>query len=356
MHRLDDKRSFETFDPTGVRRALTLLANQAAQAWSESSTLKLPTSYKSVREIVMVGMGGSGLGGHVIESAFRNRLRVPFILIHGYDLPASVGPHSLVIFSSYSGDTEEVLTAHALAKTKRAKRLGLSSGGALGRMISRGEIPGYRFNPVSNPENHPRFGLGYTLFGLLGMLRAVGLLSITDTEVRQAVGSLAFNTKNWETTVPLKKNKAKECAVKLFGTIPVFIGAEWLEDSVRIMSNQLHETAKQFGFHFAIPELNHHLMEGLDHPIGIGKRLAFLTLASPLARERIKKRIAITRKIIRSRGIKEFLYETRGTSALADIAEALSFGSYLTYYLGILNGVDPALIPWVKHFKEELGK
>ncbi len=355
MHQLDDAKLRAGLDRSGAVRAIDLLGEQARQAWREARALKFPASYTHVEEIVMNGMGGSGLAGHIIEAAFRGRLRVPFFLTHSYEVPAHVGSRSLFILSSYSGATEEVLMSLRLARARHAKLLGIASGGALGRAIRSG-TPGYKFFATYNPGNVPRLGQGYMIFGLLGVLAAARLLRLARDEVKLATDALAVASRRFGPAVPLKRNRAKQLAAALHGKIPVFVGAEFLEDSARVMSNQVHESSKQFGCHFAIPELNHHLMEGLTFPRGLAQKLAFVFFPSALYHPRVQKRFSITRDVVRHHKIPVYAHRPTGSTPFAQIAELLSFGSYVTYYLGLLNRVDPSPNPWVDYFKRRLGK
>lgn len=356
MHLLDDQKYLAKLDRSRVIRAIELLPEQARQAWREARTIKLPASYRRVHEIVMNGMGGSGLAGHIVEAAFRSRLRVPFFLTHSYDVPAHVRAHTLYILSSYSGDTEEVLVTMKAARARGAKLVGIAAGGALGRAIERGRLPGYKFFPTYNPGNVPRLGQGYMIFGVLGLLKTARLLTLTNQEVRETVGALRDAARRFSPLVPLARNQAKQLATKLQGTIPVLVGAEFLEDSARIMSNQLHETAKQCGFHFAIPELNHHLMEGLGFPKSVVRKLAFVFFPSLLYHPRVRKRFPITNEVVRRHMISTDTYRPSGQTPFAQIADVLAFGSYVTYYLGLLNRVDPGPNPWVDYFKKKMGK
>lgn len=355
MHLLDNQKQFSKYDRSGILRSIDLLAEQAEQAWQESHNISLPAGYNEVHEIVMNGMGGSGLAGHVIEAAFRDRLRVPFFLTHSYDVPAHVRAHTLYILSSYSGNTEEILSSRDTAQKMDAKLLAISSGGLLGKDIEKGRIPGYLFSGSKNIGNQPRFGLGYTIFGVLGLLRAADLLKLSHEEVTEAIESMRSGIASYCASVPLIRNKAKQFALKLQGKIPIFIGAEFLEDSARIMTNQLHENAKQFGFHFAIPELNHHLMEGLRFPKGFHEKLTCVFLSSNLNHPRVQKRFPITESVFKRHNIDTQVYKPKGATPFAQLTDALAFGSYLTYYLSILNKVDPTPNPWVDYFKKKLG-
>ncbi len=356
MSPLDKPQDRQHYDRAGIYRAIELLPEQAKQAWAEARRIVLPAPYRRAREAVMSGMGGSGLAGHLIESAFRDRLRAPFFLLHGEEAPHYLGPETLVFLSSYSGTTEEVLNFWQEARQRRAKLLGLTSGGDLGQAITRGALRGYRFSPTYNPGDKPRFGLGYLFFGLLGLLRAARLLPLSAAEMSDGFAALREAVARFGVNRPQKINLAKQLAENFHQRIPIFLGPVFLEDSARIIANQTHETAKQFAFHFALPELNHHLMEGLKHPAAVRRNLVFLMLDSSLLQGKMSRRLALTREIIKKHRLPLSVYRPRAKTRLGQIAEILVFGSFLSYYLGLLNRLDPAPNPWVDYFKQRLGR
>ncbi|MDP3985277.1 MAG: SIS domain-containing protein, partial [bacterium] len=171
LHPLDNPKTF-ALDRGNVIASIDMLADQAKQAWSEAKRIHIPESFRDIDHIVMNGMGGSGLAGHIVEAAFRDKLTIPFFLTHSYKIPKHVGKKTLYIISSYSGDTEEVLASYEEAKRRGAHVLGIASGGVLGEKIKKGALTGYCFKPVYNPGKKPRFALGYSIFGVLGLLDA----------------------------------------------------------------------------------------------------------------------------------------------------------------------------------------
>ena len=327
---------------------------QCQQAWSEVKKIKIPPAYRRVKNIVINGMGGSALGGHVIVSLFQKQLRVPMHVINSYTLPGWVNRDTLYILSSYSGTTEEVLATFAEARRRHAKLLVICAGGQLGKLAKKFKIPAYIFEPRFNPCNQPRMGLGYSIIGQVALLRQCGLLSVSEGEFQSAVASVHAWHAKFGAKVPLKKNPAKKLASELVGRIPIIMAAEHLSGNAHILANQLNENAKTFSAYFLLSELNHHLMEGLHFPRANRTMLRFVSLESGCYFPTMAKRFAITKKVLQKNRIKYSAYATRSRAAFAEVLEVLLFGSYANYYLALANKLDPSPILFVDYFKAAL--
>ena len=140
MQKLDDSKIFARLDRRGVLASADLFGEQLATAWRVAKQVSLPASYRGINSIVIVGMGGSALGSHIIQSLFFDSLAVPLMIVNDYRVPASVGPKTLYIISSYSGTTEEPLASIAAARRQGAKLLAVSAGGILAEMIKQKKI------------------------------------------------------------------------------------------------------------------------------------------------------------------------------------------------------------------------
>jgi len=153
---------------------------------------------------------------------------------------------------------------------------------------------------------------------------------------------------------PFEKNSAKKIAQKIFGKITILIAGEFLSGSIHVWQNQQHEIAKNFGCYFLIPELNHHLLEGLSCPQSNPQNLICLMIKSKLYRIEIQKRFEITKEVLLKNKIEVIEYECNGKNEFLQAFETIHFGSYVNFYLSILNEKDPTSIPWVDYFKLRL--
>ncbi len=173
------------------------------------------------------------------------------------------------------------------------------------------------------------------------------MISISDEEVSQAI------TEVRQAQEEIKK-QAQNLAEKIQGSIPVVISAEFLSGNAHILRNQFNETSKSFAAFSLLSELNHHLMEGLKNPSD--KKLYFLFISSGFYSDRMKKRVELTKDVVEKNNVKWGEYQPSGSSKLSQVLNVLSFGGFLTYYLAMLYGQDPSVIPWVDYFKEQLEK
>ena len=277
---LDNIKRIKKLDSQGMWQSIESLGLQCQQAWEEAQEVKIPKSYRNIDNILINGMGGSGLGGHIIEFLYGGELKVPFKVINSYKLPGFVNQRTLYILSSYSGTTEEVLATLSEARKRRARLLVICAGGVLARQAKKNRIPGYIFTPRFNPCGQPRMGLGYAIVGLITMLKKCGLFRVTEAEFKGIIKTIVLLHRDFGLKTPISRNKAKKTAQAVQASIPIIVGAGHLAGNTHVIANQINENSKNFSAYFLISELNHHLMEGLLFPKGNRKNLHFLFIES----------------------------------------------------------------------------
>jgi glucose/mannose-6-phosphate isomerase len=354
MTNLDNLSSLKTLDPQNVLGSIELLGQQARQAWEEVSLLKFPVNYSGISNIVFSGMGGSALGAYVVKSLFSQNLTVPFEIINDYSLPYYVNEKTLVMLASYSGTTEETISGAKLALQKKACITGLTTGGLLADFFKKNNLPAYIFKPKFNPSNQPRLGTGYSVFGQISILNALKILNIPAGEVDELMKTLNNGNRNYGINNLTANNPAKQLATKWQQKIPIIVAGEFLTNTGRVIRNQLHESSKCFAAYHDIPELNHHLLEGLTNPKINPQLLSFLFLNSKNYSPKIRQRIAITKDVITQQKIKVNEFNPKSPSKISQAFECIQFGAYVNYYLALLYGVNPSQIPWVDYFKKKL--
>lgn len=347
MINLDDKNLIAKIDKKNVYTSVGELAKQYKQAWKESQEIHFPKDYKKAHNIVLCGMGGSAYAAYFIKALFGNSLSVPFELVNDDSLPAYVNENTLVMLSSYSGSTDETISCAREALARKAKITAVSSGSKLAAFMKNHNFPAYLFNPLYNPAGQPRLGQGYMIAGHIGILTKIGLISLSNNEANNAIDFLESNNKSIELI-------AKNTASKFTEKIPVIVASAHLAGNAHTLRNQFNETAKNFSAYSLIPELNHHLMEGLLHPKE--RVLKFLFLKSSFYSPIIQKKLELTREVVAKNNIDAVEIEVLGDTPFAQTLYALSFGGYLTFYLAIIYNQDPSVIPWVDYFKEKLAK
>lgn len=324
---------------THVLESTAHFPDQCQQAWEESTKIVFGEEYQNIYNIVVCGMGGSRFTPKSIKELFRDRIKEPYEIVEDYTLPAYVDHDTLVILSSYSGTTEEVLSCAQDAAKRGARVTAVSTKKIV-------DAPSYIFNPKYNPCGQPRIGGGYLLMGHLGILKALKLIDVLDAEVKEAIEYVRM----------ADQSQAKDLANIFFDKHPFIITAEFLKGFGNGFANQINETAKMISDYRYIPELNHHLMEGLKHPDTLKQSGLFVFITSDLYSPKIQKRFMITRDVVEKQGIGTHEVKLRGKTKLAQLLEAFTLSGFTTYYLAMLYGTDPVAIPWVTYFKEQLVK
>ena len=357
MHPLDDPKRYRRLDPKRVGASIQALGEQVEEAWAQMKDVTIPAGYKNISRICHNGMGGSALGGYIIRAVYDRELPVPFEVVNSYTLPGYVDASTLCVFLTYSGTTEEVLATRAQALKAKAKIFCITAGGQLGAWAKQRQIPEYRFDDTAgNPSAQPRMGLGYTLIGELGLFARLGLVRVPESEIQNITALLKRKNVAWGPEVPFAKNPAKQLAKKLEHKIVQLVASEHLAGNVHAWANQTNETAKTLSDHRVIPELNHHLLEGLKFPAENREHVHFLFFESKLYDQRNQFRYKVTKKVVTGNKLKHDSVTLQASTRLGQSFEMLAFGSYVTYYQGLLGNVDPARIAWVDLFKSELKK
>lgn len=342
---LNNLEEIRKLDPQDTLGSTEKMAEQMEAAWEQVQHVQVPQDYKDVSNIVFCGMGASIYGALVFKAIAGENNKYPTEYVSDYHLPKFVGGSSLVVLTSYSGTTEEVLSCAHEAKEMGAKMLILTKGGPLAEFAKENNIPSYIFDGALNPAGVPRLGNGYTIIGLLGLLSKAGIYEVTSEQIQEAIGVLKARREEI-------KNWALKDAEKYLGKVPIIIAAEHLSGNAQILRNQFNETSKAFSSFFLVPDLNHHLMEGLQFPHPTN--LQFILIMSHNYSDKIKKRMGLTADVIRKNNHVVHDITSEGSTKYVDFITILAYGCYLTLYLGLLYEQNPAVNPWVDWFKEQL--
>jgi glucose/mannose-6-phosphate isomerase len=351
---LDDKQALIKIDPDNVMGSISMFPDQCQEAWDQASKLKFPDEFKNVDNIIVCGMGGSSFTPKTIKELYFDKIKKPYEVVNGYDLPAYANQNSLIILSSYSGTTEEVLSCLKQAKDLNSKITVVTKGGDLEKYITDSGGVGFIFKASKNPSNQPRVGAGYTLFGHLGILYSLDLIDLDQIEVEEAIKYSKIVGDKMGSDVLTDQNPAKKLALTLKDTYPYLIAAEHFRGFVNGFANQINETAKMISDYRYIPELNHHLMEGLKNPSSLQENALFVLLRSDLYSKNISLRFDITKEVIEAQSIKTHQIFFEGDTKLKQVLEGFTLSGFTTMYMAALYGINPVKIPWVDHFKKKL--
>jgi len=340
---LDDRAKILWLDSQNMLGSLEQLSEQIDEAHLAVEKIVAPEKFKKASAIVVCGMGGSALGAHILKTVFAGQLATPFEIVNNYHLPAWVGKNTLVLAISYSGTTEEALSALSEAKARGSMAAVITSGGSLRASAKKNNLPAIVFTVNHNPCGSPRMGLGYLLFGALMFFAKCGFIRFGSRELGEAVSTVKEFGKKFGVARPEKKNTAKQLATALLGKTVWYIGAEHLAGSVHVAANQMNENAKRFAGYFVIPELNHHLLEGMIFPKTNPDNVAWVLVESGWYSAKIKKRFQVTKEILTKNRISFVSYSCAAPTQFLQAMECLVLFSYTSYYSALLEGLDPTV-------------
>jgi len=235
---IDSVEAIKKGDPEDMLGRIKELPQQVRDAWKIAQQASLPPAYGDVRNITILGMGGSAIGGELAGALLGDELKVPFSVHRDYGVPGYVGRDSLVITSSYSGNTEETLSGFEEAKKRGAKLLVITTGGRLAEEAKTLRLPLVTFSYKARP----RATLGYSMTLALGVLVKLGFAKDPSADIDRALADVAKLEERVHEGA--RTNDAKRLAIELYGKIPVFFGAGVLGVMARRAKGQWDENAK----------------------------------------------------------------------------------------------------------------
>jgi len=303
-----------------------------------------------IQNVVFAGMGGSALPA-LLGSTWPG-YDLPFEICRQYNIPAYVSEKTLFIACSYSGNTEETLSALAEAEAKDAVIVIMAGGGKLEEIAGQKNYP---FVKVPKAEQ-PRYAVFYMLVGLVTILEATGLLTAKDatSQLAQATSFLKAKVKDWLPTVPADKNPAKALAMELAGKSGVVYGGPLMAPAAYKWKISFNENAKNVAWWGQYPEFNHNEFIGWSsHPVD--KPYAVVDLRSSFEHPRVQQRFELSDKLLSGKRPAANVVEAQGETLLEHLLWTINFGDFVTIYLALLNNVNPAPVDLVEKFKKELG-
>jgi glucose/mannose-6-phosphate isomerase len=350
MSVLDDLDAYKRIDPQGMLARIRDLPHQCRAAWQEVQALKLPDDYCDIDKVVILGMGGSAIAGDFLRSLVALESPVPIFSHRDYELPLLVDGRTLLIASSYSGNTEEVLSCFERGLGTGAKKVVITGGGKLLTTARANGVPAFVFHY----ESEPRAALGYGIMPLLAIAQKVGIVADKDEDVDEAIAAMLGLATRIDETVPLDRNPAKQLAQRLHQRLPVIYSAGILAQVAHRWKGQLNETSKMWCFYEELPEANHNALVGYGLPKEIAAKALVVFLRAPSLHPRILLRYELTQTALEEAGVESATVDAEGKSPLAQMMSAVLFGDWVSLYLAILNGVEPAPTPPIAKLKERL--
>lgn len=297
-----------------------------------------------VQHVYVSGMGGSGIGADFVASFISNECKIPYLVGKGYDIPAYLGPNSLTIASSYSGNTEETLTAFDAIQKTGSRTICIASGG---KILAAAEKLGLDNVRVPGSWPSPRACLGFSLVAQLAVLQKLGLIgSSALDEVRKAITLI----NNEQDDI---KARAEKVANLILGKLPVIYATDRYAPVAVRFRQQVNENAKALCWHHIVPEMNHNELVGWRDK---HDDLAVIWFRSRNDHERNQVRMDINKEIISNYTSTLIELYAKGDSQIQQSLYLVNLGDWITWYLAQLRGVDAIEVKVIDFLKGELGK
>ncbi len=350
MSILDQPDRCRSIDPQSMMSLVESFPEQvysAEQAWRD---LSLPAPCET-RALIVTGLGGSAIGGDILRSVTGPQLRVPLTVNRDYALPGCVDASTLVVACSYSGNTEETLSAYQHARRAGASIVCISSGGKLAALAKADAVPVLRL-PGGLP---PRAALGHSLFALIAAMQAMKIIPDMTESISETIGLLKRLKGQYGAENPESGNPAKSLARSLSGKIVAIYGSSAIMDAAAFRwRSQIAENAKNLAFHHVLPEMNHNELVGWLYPEDVLRRVGVVFLRDKDDHPQTQRRFDLTREIIAGRAGAVQEVWSEGNSLLARVMSSIYLGDFVSLYLAYLNNTDPSPVQVIDYFKGRL--
>ncbi|MEO0131822.1 MAG: bifunctional phosphoglucose/phosphomannose isomerase [candidate division WOR-3 bacterium] len=332
-----------------MRNIIYNLPEQIKDAWKINVRIK--RCRRNYENIVISGMGGSGIGGDLLRVLTLSTLKVPLITIKDYQVPGFVNKNTLFIAVSYSGNTEETINSFYEAKNRGAHIITITSGGHLWQLCKK-----YQIDCIDIPSGlSSRCAIGYLFFPQLKILSTLNFIGDMQKDVMETINTLNRYRNYYE-------RFAKKFAERLIGSLPVIYATSQLLAPVATRwQTQFNENAEIIAHSNVFPELDHNEIMGITDSNSLVP-IYCLILIDPESHPRNLLRVKYTLKIIRAQFLKSthnnlFKFQkfiARGNSPLAKIFSTIMLGDFISFYLAYARGVKPEIIRAIDELKKIL--
>jgi len=318
-----------------------------------SASVSTPNTNPNFKNIVVLGMGGSAIGGDLLSDYLADELSIPIVVIRGYNIPKFVDENSLVFAVSYSGNTEETFSTLKKCLEAKARVIALTSGGKFMDFSQKNNFP-----VIKVPAGiQPRAAISYLFFPILKAIERLGLIEQRESEIEETFNILQKLSQEYSAKSPSENNLAKKIALSLYQYLPLVYGSEGLFGAVAMRwKTQINENSKWPCFCNVFPELDHNEIVGYEIENSINQQVKIIYLQDKEGSLRIEQRREITRKIIEKKVAEFIVCPTKGKGKMARMFSLIYLGDLVSYYLAILNQIDPSPVVCIEDLKKELAK
>jgi len=340
------KEYVSKYDPENQFNVLIDSYKQIEYAWENKFDLAQVSGNK-FSSIIVTGLGGSAISGDLIQNFLKDELNIPYSVNRNYSLPAFADENTLLIASSYSGNTEETISVLNEAIRRNCKIVAITTGGKVGQIAKDNSIP------VVNLQKgfQPRYSLGLSFFSLLKVLQHLEIIK----DQTNFVNTIISNWKNKGEEFSKDDNYAFNIASELVGFIPIiYSSADQTSAAGYRFKSQINENSKLHAFHHSIPEYNHNEIIGWETQTEKQFHVKVLNLIDKIYHPQIKKRFEITSELIRKTNTEIINIESTEDEFKVRLMEMVYLCDWISYYLGVLRGKDPSEIENINILKNRL--
>lgn len=348
---LDDPRRRGRLDPQGMAARIEGFPDQIREGASIAAPALRKISEGRPRRLVLFGMGGSAIAGDLLRAVTDRDGEAMVHVVRHYDPPAWLTRDDFLVFSSYSGETEETLGSFQATRSLGARVCVIATGGTLAAGAEAAGIP-VALLPAGHP---PRAALGYSFSTLAAIASHLGVAPGLSDRLAGASRAVERVVSGCGTAVLQSRNSAKKLAIRLAGRAVLVIGGERGLAAVAVRwKGQLNENAKQLAWASTLPEMNHNEIDGFAGPKAAVGKLAAVLLRDPGDHPRIATRFDWLASYLKRRGVPALPVWAEGDDSVSRLLGCAAFGDFVSYYLALQNGVDPSALPGVEALKKAL--
>lgn len=351
---LDDPTEIKRVDQGNLANLIERFPEQLQEGLGIGQKATLPRwTFSGISHVVVAGLGGSAIAAELVNSYLNYSLGIPSSIVRHYLLPHYVNQKSLIICSSYSGNTEETLSAYLEAKKRKAKIIAIASGGRLEELCKKDNNP-----LILIPQGFPpRAALGYSFVTLLILFGRLGLVRDQSRQIRQAASFLKEIRSSFLPEVEQSNNPAKALAGQIYGRLPIIYASQDYFYPVALRwKQQICENAKVLAFCNAFSEFNHNELVGWGKVDFLKEKVLAVILKDREDHKKIQSRMKIVRQILESRNVTVLEVESSGATLLSRILSLVHLGDWTSFYLAVLNQVDPTPVEVIDFLKDSLAR
>jgi len=340
---LDDVKAINQIDSSNMIDKLTGFPDQIKEIVNILKEESFPKIY-NIKNIIISGMGGSAISGDILSMYLRNKLSIPIFVNRYYDLPKWANKNTLLIAQSYSGNTEEILSACKHAYEKNCNIIAITSGGKLLEYSNKRNI----FN-IKIPTGYPpRTATGYLLFSALISLKKIGLYQHnSENDIKESIQITQELLSEINENIPTNENQAKQIALKINDTIPQIYGWGIYEPIAKRWATQFNENSKVISRYGFVTECNHNDIKQFTCILLRDKKLESISMNT---------RLNFMIKLFNDAAANVIEVNINGKCGLAKLMYSMYLGDFISFYHAILRNMDPTPVPVISQLKDELEK